>query len=363
MIRIPSTARRRRVGFSLIEVLICIGIVFILVSLLLSAVMNVREVANRVTCKSKLGQLGTACHMADMQYHRMPPGVGYYPTPGIGSFIFPDLVTPVIPNPTKAKANGFGTLFFHLPPFIGQENLYDLSYTQANGPHVQPPFGKLYSSGAYGGWPSQPTLPIAFAGVREFICPSDPGVVGLKIDYNANYGASCYAYNGQVFVQSSVRYFNAETFDNNPRLSSTFGDGRANTILLAEKYATCVNLLPTAPGGMAGGTTWGVWPTQNIASYQAAFAIDWSQYWPNRYPYSTGPSSKFVVRPYPYNGANPAALANNPCPTEKASTSHRAGINVCMADTSVRTLNDSIDPNVWWALVTPNGNDPVGGDF
>ena len=59
-----------------------------------------------------------------------------------------------------------------------------------------------------------------------------------------------------------------------------------------------------------------------------------------------GPSSVFLVKP-----------ANNQGPQAMASSSHTGGMNACFADGSIRFLTTSLDPNVWWAICTPNGGE------
>jgi prepilin-type N-terminal cleavage/methylation domain-containing protein len=205
------------------------------------------------------------------------------------------------------KGNTYGGLFFHLLPFSEQENVYRQAYDRESN-----------------------TYDIRYSDVRRFViktylCPSDPSVPSGYVHGEVG-AASSYAGNYRVFGAGGSRDWEGQA-----RIPATFVDGTSNTILFAEKYARC----DTA------GTAWSRIDTD---PWQPTFGV-----------FIVGDRSKFQHRPHPYQ--------SSACDPRLASTAHPGGIEVALADGSVRTLSPGILPATWWAACTPGGGEPPGPDW
>jgi hypothetical protein len=275
--------------------IVAVGIIGVLLLLMLPAVQRVRESANRASCSNNLKQLGLASHHCHDTFGRLPPGLGYFPGP-----------------PT------YGNAFFHLLPFLEQENLFAHSCGFAGNNDVF----------------SQP--------VKIFVCPSDPsaGADGQVTDNQGKiWGADSYAGNVQVFAKV---FSNGALRDPEGQTRLTdITDGTSNTILFAEKYARCTN-----NGFPEGGNFWAYWVTGATARpLHPGFAISWTRY-------SIGPHSKFQTKP-----------SRGHCDPTLTSTPHIAGMQVCLADASVRTVSAGVSGTTWWAACTPKGDEVLGSDW
>jgi prepilin-type N-terminal cleavage/methylation domain-containing protein len=130
---------RFRPGFTLIELLVVIAIIGVLLALILPAVQKVREAANKMYCSNNLKQIVLARHNFHTDYHRMPPGVGW----SLGTN-------------TAGSGKAFGICWFHLLPYIEEENLFKSSFD-----------GNIYHAANNGVYARK---------VKTYICPTDPSV-------------------------------------------------------------------------------------------------------------------------------------------------------------------------------------------
>jgi prepilin-type N-terminal cleavage/methylation domain-containing protein/prepilin-type processing-associated H-X9-DG protein len=80
LIRLPAVSNgKRRAAFTLVELLIVVGIIAVLIALLLPSLQRAREHANRIACLSNLRQLGMAVIMYTNNNR------GYFPAPSADS--------------------------------------------------------------------------------------------------------------------------------------------------------------------------------------------------------------------------------------------------------------------------------------
>jgi prepilin-type N-terminal cleavage/methylation domain-containing protein/prepilin-type processing-associated H-X9-DG protein len=311
--------RLRRSAFTLVELLVVIAIIGILIALLLPAVQKVRDAAKRTQCANNMRQLGLACHNANDTNGTMPPLAGNY---SIGRW---------------------APLFFHLLPYVEEVDVLNLTAADNYQPFWVTP-----------GPPSGPQY-LRQIKIRVYRCPADPSL-GNALDWGD--GDSSYAGNFQVFGSTS----DPNNWSGYPHLVASFPDGTSNTILFAEKYARCEGGNPT-PGGTwwlrgiyrdqaSGGTTDDdSYPGDRLSAVFGGGNGDDGTVW------ATGPGSKFLVQPFPFLD-NPG-----PCDHAYASSPHAAGMNVCLADGSVRFLDASISGTTWWLAVVPNDGQPLGADW
>ncbi len=82
---IVNRFRTRDKGFTLVELLVVVGIISVLVSVLLPTLGAARESANRVKCSSNLHQIALACIMYANDNHGKFPRTYYQPNGGLAN--------------------------------------------------------------------------------------------------------------------------------------------------------------------------------------------------------------------------------------------------------------------------------------
>lgn len=70
----PITRSFSRQGFTVVELLVAIGIIALLIALLVPAVQQTRESSRRLSCRNNLHQMGLALHNYHSEFGVFPPG-------------------------------------------------------------------------------------------------------------------------------------------------------------------------------------------------------------------------------------------------------------------------------------------------
>jgi prepilin-type N-terminal cleavage/methylation domain-containing protein/prepilin-type processing-associated H-X9-DG protein len=332
-----SLTRQHRQAFTLIELLVVIAIIGILISLLLPAVQVVREAAARAQCQSNLRQLGVAVHNFHDSHKSMPTYFGVYP--GSANYVYPNY-------PPENLTQPYGSWFVYLLPFVEQNDLWQviLQNIQIGGENQPFPYcnctatgnvtvqqfnGHTYISQGYTcDCTGQQNYGIWIDGVHQavfpiLLCPSDP---------TASLDGLVYGYWGATNYLANFNSWAADPFACNgvwspPQRFSSLKDGQSNIVLFGEGYANCDTI------GRIALYSW----------YYHNFGIDWYQQ-PNTLMFQDDPGG-------------------DECDNWRAQSGHRGGMNVCMADGSVRVATAGVSQTSWTAALLPRDRQNPGNDW
>ena len=298
---------RKRIGVTIVELVVTISIITILASLLMPAVQSAREAARKTSCQNKLRQCGLALSNFESTHRKFPSngwGWAWVADASIGR-----------------QLDGPGGWVSSILPQLELNNLFELTHTpQGRLQAVATPIEVLVcpSRRAAGAYPyTQLAVPLRNCDVPELgsrsdyaICSGDrivPALPGPQtVDDLDNFRPPHPSlYTGISFVRSSIR-------------ARDVRDGLSNTLAVAEK------LVPVAT------YTTG----RSLGDDQTAMIGDdsdirrWTQFLPLR----------------------DGTLDD----LERFGSAHYSGVNGVMCDGSVRNFGFNIDSAVWQDLGNRN---------
>ncbi|WP_169978206.1 DUF1559 domain-containing protein [Tautonia rosea] len=364
--------RSKRSAFTLIELLVVIAIIGVLIALLLPAVQSAREAARRAQCSNNLKQIGLALH----NYHS---AVGSFPwTQGILSAFPPQAFNGRAPweGGNGHEWGNFSALALMLP-YMEQQAAhnalnFDFGFNWTVGPHP------------ISAEPTQFTGATTY--ISTFICPSDSDGLGRN-NYMASNGTNFDWWSRPAAAGALQRPLVASWSPVRGHFRGdigSIGDGTSNTIAFAERLRGDGDGVKQSPSdiynavpinGLFLNDPGYVMQAQPFSALQEAIrqcddfaranprsSWDWSGlHW------AAGTYNQtvfnFVVTPnHPGADCSPWGGVATGFGFFTPRSKHPGGVNVMLADGSVRFVKDTIALQTWYSLGTKSGGEVLSAD-
>jgi prepilin-type N-terminal cleavage/methylation domain-containing protein/prepilin-type processing-associated H-X9-DG protein len=354
MFAIAASSRQivRRTGFTLIELLVVLFIISVLVALLLPAVQAARETARRGRCANNLRQIG----LGVLNYHDT---VGSLP---LGEMLLYDrrYINPRVPCQPWIQDKSF---LVAILPYVEQAALYNAINQNLTiyGAENRTIGGMAVAAYAC---PSDPDSGVPRVGhplARLTGIFDDPGAVAAML-VSTSY-AGCHSDGALLALPdpslncqvSPIRAAAANgcITDVGPLPLAAVSDGTSCTVMVAEKSTTILR------------------PYLSQVDQLGHDYFSESGWW-----FSGAMGDSLVTGLYAPNAYKKTSISNTYAWTWSTSSLHPGGVNVMMADGSVRFIKDTIDSRppdsteappplgkartgVWQNLATRNGGEVI----
>jgi prepilin-type processing-associated H-X9-DG protein len=345
----PFAARMlpHRNGLSRIEVLVLLLIVIVAGGLILPAIGRVRESAALMSCGNNLKQLGLAVY----NYASADPGQHLPPLVDQGE--------------GASTGSGIPSCFALLTPYLEADPWNYNSSRTAHDYHSHSSVSFAYRN--KDGEPGTLYGGIANQNRRVFIDPADTTASGLRdVPMTLPDGSTGYYSTGSYAANSLLPWGAGGLAD--------LKRGSANTIMIAERPQICrtasgdmvynlwgvgfysphmpafASLTPSEPPGL--GSTNQLAPVRPLPGEGVADRDSWIRYRVGRQG----------AAPQPADFATPIQLLarDQSCDPRLPASPHKGGMQVVMADGSVRLFGPETSPWVFWNACMPDGQAAKG---